>query len=245
MTRPTHTLILQSTKIIAPKVRHLVFACEGEETFNFIPGQFITLHIPHGEKPLNRSYSIANTHQQGNLIEFAASYVEKGVASELLFNMEPGDKITATGPFGRLILRDEKPARYILIATGTGVTPYRAMLKELEKRLAESKDTRVLLLFGTRIPEELLYADEFIAFAEKNPRFEYRACYSRHNPALLKPHEYFGYVHKALVDFKPDPQTDVVYLCGNPNMIDDTFAKLCEHGFTSQSVRREKYISSH
>lgn len=229
--------------MIAPQIRHLAFRVEGEERFPFIPGQFITLLIEGDDKPIRRSYSIANTHVNGsNVIEFAASYIENGIATQLLFNLQPGETVTATGPFGRLILRDEQPARYVLVATGTGVTPYRAMLDELGQRLEAQKNLRVLLLFGVRQPEDLLYRDEFVAFAQKHPNFEFRAYYSR--ARCHEPYEHQGYVHTAFADIDLKPEQDVIYLCGNPNMIDDSFALLTERGFASQNVRREKYISS-
>jgi ferredoxin-NADP reductase len=244
MSRETRTLILQQAYLIAPQVRHLVFRCANDEPFTFIPGQFITLMLEGGEKVIRRSYSIANTHVNGsNQVEFAASYVDSGVASQLLFNIQPGETVTATGPFGRLILRDEQPGRYILIATGTGVTPYRAMLDELSRRLDQQQNLQVLLLFGVRQPEELLYREEFVAFAKNYPRFQFRAYYSRARSHELYEHQ--GHVQAAFADINPDPQQDVVYLCGNPNMIDDSFALLTQRGFVSQNVRREKYISSH
>lgn len=244
MSRQTFTLTLAWAKMIAPQIRHLAFRYEGAEPFTFIPGQFITLHIQTGDKELRRSYSIANVPgEHHNQIEFAASYIEKGVASELLFNLKEGETVTATGPFGRLILREEQPARYILIATGTGVTPYRAMLKELAKRLSEQPNLQVVLLFGVRRPEDLLYREEFVALAQQQARFQFRAYYSRAVGEQV--YEYQGHVHNAFAEIKPDAATDVVYLCGNPNMIDEAYALLAERGFASQNVRREKYISSH
>jgi NAD(P)H-flavin reductase len=41
-----------------------------------------------------------------------------------------------------------------------------------------------------------------------------------------------------------DPASDVVYLCGNPNMIDEAVVNLKERGFTLKQLRREKYLSS-
>ncbi len=103
MSRKEFHLILEASEHIAPDVKHFTFLLEEGGGFEFIPGQFITLHIPTPEKVLRRSYSIANkTHQATNKIEFAASYVPAGIASELLFTLKPGDKVTATGPFGGL-----------------------------------------------------------------------------------------------------------------------------------------------
>ncbi|KAF5281507.1 hypothetical protein FQR65_LT14655 [Abscondita terminalis] len=229
MSRKEFHLILETSEQIAPDVKHFTFRYEEGESFEFIPGQFITLHIPTAEKVLRRSYSIANkTHQATNKIEFAASYVPAGTASELLFTLKPGDRLAATGPFGRLILREETPERYILVATGTGVTPYRTMLAELEQR-----------------PEDLLYRDEFIEFAEKNQWFEFHAYYSRVKLQTALNFEHTGYVLNAFTKIKPNPDQDIVYLCGNPNMVDEVFTLLVKsYAFPTEIIRREKYISS-
>ena len=246
MPRKEFHLILEASKQIAPNVKHFTFRYEEGESFDLISGQFITLHIPTSEKILRRSYSIANqTHKATNKIEFAASYVPAGVASGLLFTLKVGDTVTATGPFGRLILREEVPARYILVATGTGVTPYRTMLAELASRFKQRPCFKAILLFGVRRPEDLLYRDEFVAFAEKNSWFEFRAYYSRFKPENALDYEYSGYVLNAFSEISPNAKQDVVYLCGNPNMVDEVFALLVNgYAFPYDIIRREKYISS-
>lgn len=245
MSRKEFQLTLEASEQIAPTVKHFTFHYGEEQAFDFIPGQFITLHISTPEKILRRSYSIANkTHAPSHKLEFAASYVPEGVASDLLFTLKIGDKVTATGPFGRLILRDELPERYILVATGTGITPYRAMLTELECRFRQHP-FKVILLFGVRKPEDLLYRDEFIAFAKKNSWFEFRAYYSRFKPDGALNYEYTGYVLNAFHEIDPNPKQDIVYLCGNPNMVDEVFSLLVSsYTFPTEIVRREKYISS-
>lgn len=246
MNRKEFTLILVDSQPIASGVRHFIFKREDGEDFSFIPGQFITLHIPTPEKVLRRSYSIANnTHEPSNKIEFAASYVPEGTASDLLFAMQVGDKVVATGPFGRLTLRDELPSRYILVATGTGITPYRTMLSELVEKFKQHPCFKVILLFGVRQPDDLLYRDEFTEFVEKNPWFEFRAYYSRYTLGTLLAYERRGYVLNAFDEIEPNPKKDIVYLCGNPNMVDDVFSLLINtYRFPSDIVRREKYISS-
>jgi ferredoxin-NADP reductase len=246
MSRKEFHLILETSEQIAPDVKHFTFRYEGGASFEFIPGQFITLHIPTAEKILRRSYSIANkTHVANNKVEFAASYVPAGIASEVLFTLKPGERVTATGPFGRLILREERPERYILVATGTGVTPYRTMLAQLKQRFKLRPCFKVVLLFGVRRPEDLLYRDEFIEFAEKNPWFEFHAYYSRVKPQVTLDFEHSGYVLNAFSEINPNPKQDIVYLCGNPNMVDEVFTLLVKsYDFPTEIVRREKYISS-
>ncbi|WED43415.1 ferredoxin--NADP reductase [Legionella cardiaca] len=240
----TFPITLHDAFMLSPKVKHFVFRTEQSPAFNYLPGQFITIHFEKNEKMLKRSYSIANVPTQNNQIEFAAGYVEGGPGTELLFNLKPGDKINISGPFGRLILKDELPKRYILVATSTGVTPYRAMIEELKRRLQNNPELQVVILQGVQKHEEILYPAEFHAFAKEFPQVTFRAHLSREAAGNLQAFEYSGYVQHAFPDLSLNPENDVVYLCGNPGMIDDSFSYLKEKGFNMQQIIREKYISA-
>lgn len=245
MALTTFPLKLSGVKQLTPGVKHFQFVRTDEQAFPFIPGQFITLHIDHEGKKLRRSYSIASLPGKENTIDFAASYVEGGPASELLFNLNIGAVVEASGPTGRLVLREEDhPQRFILIATGTGTTPYRSMLVELEQRIL-AEQTQIVVMQGVRRQEDLLYGDDFLALAQKHPEhFTFGAYYSREEKTDLHPHEHTGYICKHLASLNPNPQADIVYLCGNPNMIDEAYEILKGLGFDASRVRREKYISA-
>lgn len=239
----TFPIILEDAYMLSPKVKHFIFKSLQSPVFDYLPGQFITIHFERDGKILRRSYSIANVPTQNNRIEFAAGYVEGGPGTELLFNLKPGDSIHINGPFGRLILKDDMPKRYILVATSTGVTPYRAMLAELKKRLQANPELNVIILQGVQKREDVLYSNEFIELATQFPRVIFRAHLSREQENDLMPHESIGYVQSAFPELALNPQDDVVYLCGNPSMIDDAFNYLKDHGFAMQQIIREKYIS--
>jgi ferredoxin-NADP reductase len=77
--------------------------------------------------------------------------------------------------------------RYLLIGTGTGITPYRSMLPQLERLIAD-RGIEVVLMFGARNPAELLYGDEFRAFAARHPsHFRFVPCFSRELPGRGRP----------------------------------------------------------
>lgn len=240
----TFSITLKSSQDIAHKVKHFVFHCEN---FHYVAGQFITLIFEKEGRLLRRSYSIATQpeyYQKTQCIEFAASYVENGPASELLFNLKPGDVLEASGPFGRLILKEEMPKRYIFVSTSTGVTPYRAMLGELAKRMEQDSALEIILLEGVQYKKNILYAEDFLDFAKQYSQFQFYACYSRENAENLNAHEHLGYVQSKLEALNLNPQEDVVYLCGNPGMIDDAFLMLKEKQFDVKNILREKYISN-
>jgi ferredoxin-NADP reductase len=233
--------------MIAPTVRHMAFARADGEPLPFIPGQFVQIHFPRGDKQLRRSYSIAtrpgDAENPDGALEMAVSYVAGGAATALLSAMQPGERIDASGPYGRFCLHDDDVnKRYLLIATGTGVTPYRAMLPLLEQRIRE-RGVEVIVIFGARTPAELLYGDEFAAFAERVPGFRFMPCYSREAASPARADDRRGYVQHALESLAPDGTNDIAYLCGNPDMVDACFAALKTAGLPIPHVRREKYVS--
>jgi len=243
------SLRLADSRMLAPSVRHMAFERADGAPFAFIPGQFIQIHFHYADgKPTKRSYSVATVGAGDSTpvphLEIAVSYVDGGAATQLLGNLQTGQTIDASGPYGRFCLMDpDANRRYLLVATGTGVTPYRSMLPQL-KVLMGARDVAVALVYGARNEGELLYGEEFEAFARENPNFHFYSCLSRTPRAQPRPHDRNGHVHVALTDLRPDPAHDIAYLCGNPNMVDEAFALLKDAGLPIPHIRREKYVSS-
>lgn len=235
--------------MLAPSVGHYVFARDDGQPLDFIPGQFIQVHFSYADgTATKRSYSLATIHDHalgaGETVEIAVSYIPGGAATALFEGLESGAHIDASGPYGRFCLMPgDSNQRYLFIGTGTGVTPYRAMLPLIEKLIAE-RGIEVVLLFGARTPEELLYADDFRAFADAHPQFRFVPCFSRELPEHPHADVRHGYVQQFLAEFSPNPATDIAYLCGNPNMVDACFEQLKADGLPVAQIRREKYVSS-
>ena len=246
-------LKLVSRRMLAPTVAHLAFTRDDGQPLDFIPGQFLQVHFQYADgTPARRSYSLATIRDHalgpGEEVEIAVSYVPGGAATALFEGLEPGGTVQASGPFGRFCLQPaDDNRRYLLIGTGTGVTPYRSMLPLLEQAMA-SRGVEVVLLFGARSPAELIYGDEFRAFAERHPGFRFVPCFSRELPAPGSAQDHpdvrHGYVQQFLDGFAPSADGDIAYLCGNPDMVDACFAALKDHGLPVARIRREKYVSN-
>ena len=246
-------LKLVSRRMIAPTVAHLSFLRDDGQPLDYIPGQFIQVHFAYADgAPARRSYSLATQHDHalgaGEAVEIAVSYVAGGAATALFEGMPIGGAVDASGPFGRFCLMpNDANRRYLLIGTGTGITPYRAMLPQLDT-LMRTRRVEVVLLQGARTPEELLYGEEFRAFAEAHAGFRYLPCLSRELPAAGSAQAHadvrHGYVQNVLPELSPDPAADIAYLCGNPNMVDACFEALKAHGLPVPQIRREKYVSN-
>ncbi|MBT2144387.1 MULTISPECIES: FAD-binding oxidoreductase [unclassified Rhodanobacter] len=241
-------LRLVDSRMLAPAVRHLVFERADGQPLAFQPGQFLQVHFHYDDgTATKRSYSVATVgdgHSPVQRIEIAVSYVEGGAATKLLGELPLSGVIDASGPYGRFCLQEtDSHPRYLLLATGTGVTPYRAMLPQIEKLLAKG-DREVVLLYGARTEAELLYGEEFEAFAQTHPGFIFHGCLSREARATPRPTDRSGHVQNVLAELGPRAERDIAYLCGNPNMVDAAFTALKEFGLPVPQIRREKYISS-
>lgn len=134
-------LRLADSFMLAPSVRHLSFERADGQPLAFVPGQFLQVHFQYDDgKPTKRSYSVGTIGDGAGpveRIEIAVSYVDGGAATKLLGGLKAGETVDASGPYGRFCLMDaDQNQRYILIATGTGVTPYRAMLPQVASLIA-------------------------------------------------------------------------------------------------------------
>jgi ferredoxin-NADP reductase len=218
---------------IAPDVRHFEFEAVGADRLEFAPGQFVSFTADVDGKPITRAYSLASAPIGTNRFDLCLNRVENGKLSPRIFAMQPGDTMVMTAPLGTFTLRE--PARdSILIATGTGITPFRAYLQTF---LAQGAPGFTLLL-GARYEAGLLYREEFEAMARRYPHFRFWPTLSRPEPTWSGRS---GHVQAHLAE-AIGGRTDVdFYLCGLAQMVDDVRAMLKDMGFDRKQIRSEKY----
>jgi benzoyl-CoA 2,3-epoxidase subunit A len=156
-------------------VRHIVLDF-GNQIFPVLEGQSIGVIPPgtdaSGKPHYLRMYSVASARDGERagynnlaltvkrvLLEEEGKQI-KGVASNYLCDLQKGDKVHVTGPFGdRFLMPNHQGSNLIMICTGTGAAPMRAMTEYRRRLLTNSKavDGKLMLFFGARSPEELPY----------------------------------------------------------------------------------------
>lgn len=218
---------------IGDDVRHFVFEAPEKEVLDFIPGQFMSLSTVVDEKRITRAYSIASP-PQGNLFEICLNRVEDGKLSPRLFDMQVGDQIDFQGPLGYFVLRH--PANdSIFVATGTGITPFRSILKA---HLPAHPRHQFTLVFGVRYERNIMYRDEFEKMTATHPSFRFWPTLSRPSPEW---EGRTGHVQAHVLEAIGERRDVDVYICGLKLMVDDVRAKLKELGFDRKRIIFEKY----
>lgn len=218
---------------IGEEVRHFVFEATETEKLDFVAGQFMSASSMIDGKRFTRAYSIASA-PQGNLFELCLNRVKEGKLSPLLFEMQVGDSMEFRGPLGYFVLRH--PANdSVMIATGTGIAPFRSMLKA---HLPAHTAQKFTLLFGVRYERNLMYRDEFEMMAADFPNFRFW-------PTLSRPDEGWtsrrGHVQEHMLEAIGDRRDIDVYICGLKLMVDDVRARLQDLGFERKHIIFEKY----
>lgn len=208
--------------------------------FQFAPGQFLSLVVPQGFRAkIKRCYSFALAPEQSKMsgYEICVKLVDNGRGSEFLQSLIVGDRFRILAPYGDFKLKIEAhqdPKHVVLVATGTGIAPFRSMLEQLEKLVHMGK--KVHLLAGVRSEDEVLYASEF-----QKAGVDVRYCVSKPGPNWAGKK---GRVTDLLEDLKNQialKNTDF-YLCGNGNMVHSVSAMLIENlGVAKESVISENF----
>jgi MocE subfamily Rieske [2Fe-2S] domain protein len=164
-----------------------------------------------------------------------------GIGSAYVFNLKPGDIVTAIGPFGDFHLKPTQ-REMVYIGGGAGMAPLRAHLSHLFE--TQRTQRKVSFWYGARSGQEIFYADYFTTLAKQFPNFTF-------NLALSSPLEedhwtgHVGLIHEvALAQYlqnHPNPKAVEYYLCGPPMMIKACRKMLSDLGVKPASIAYDEF----
>ncbi|MET0534422.1 MAG: 2Fe-2S iron-sulfur cluster-binding protein [Steroidobacter sp.] len=220
---------IEGTQRLAPDIMAVFLRLPANEYFHFAPGQYLDIMLPQNRR---RSFSIASTPRDGQLVELHVRRVSSGEFTQQLFDGAL-DKalLRIEGPLGQFWFRRESPRPALLIGGGTGYAPLRSMLHSL----LEVGDRRPLYLYWGAQTQHDLYEDAHIReLCEQHPNLHYV-------PVLSAPHGQDqwlgrqGWVHAVALADNPDIARFDVYASGPPVMVETI-----RHEFTQQGLPAEQ-----
>ena len=226
------TAALFSLRVQAPKLR-------------FEAGQFVRIGLEIGGELVARPFSFVNPPDDP-VLEFYGIVVPEGPLSPLLARLKPGDSLqVADNPAGWLILSEVPPAEELwLVATGTGIAPFLAMLRT---QAPWQRYRRVILVHGVRRADELVYRDMVEELMRTHPGcLSYVRFVSREKLAGALD----GRIPAAVADGRLEaaaapiaPARSQFMLCGNPEMLKDMTAALAARGLKKHRRRSPGQIT--
>ncbi len=206
-------------------------------SFDFLPGQFVTLDLPIHEKVNKRwrSYSIASWPDGTNVFELVIVLDEKGAGTPYLFeNIQVGSELTFRGAQGVFTLKEPLENDIFMICTGTGIAPFRSMINHIKNHNIPNNGLH--LIFGCRTRDNLLYYDEMKQLEKEVVGFHYHPILSREQWEGKT-----GYVHIVYEELCKDRKPATFFLCGWKGMIDEAKKKIMEMGYDKKAIHQEIY----
>jgi CDP-4-dehydro-6-deoxyglucose reductase len=210
---------------VADDVIVLSLQLPATERLQYRAGQYIEFLLKDGKR---RSYSMANAPHLDDHITLHIRHLPGGLFTEHVFNtMKERDILRFEGPLGTFFLREDSDKPMVLLASGTGFAPIKAIIEHA----ANKKIARPMVLYwGGRRPKDLYMHALCEEWARTLPNFSYVPVVS---DAL--PEDQWsgrtGFVHRAVIDDLPDLSSYQVYACGAPVMVDSAkrdFVSICK-----------------
>lgn len=210
------------------------------ETLRFKAGQFVTFDLPIHEKKSKRwrSYSIVSPPSESNEFELLIGFVPNGPGSKYFWNeVKIGSTISFKGPAGIFILPEKIESDICLIATSTGIAPFRSILLDLANHPRQLKN--LFLIFGARFQKDIFYREELEQLQHKIPGFKFIVTLSRENSAGYTGRK--GYVHAVYEELFSDNHPALFYVSGWRNMIDEAKQRIVAMGYERKMIHVELY----
>lgn len=217
---------------LAEDVLRVVLRLPPNNVLRYLPGQYVNIIAAGG---LRRSYSIANAPRGDNTLEFFIRRVDAGAMSAYWFGQAAvNDLLRLDGPRGSYYLREPAGRDVLLLATGTGIAPIKAMLESLAG--AEGQPRSIQLLWGGRTPADLFWQPAFDALP-----LQYTPVLSRADAGWAGAR---GHVQQVLLATQPNLDQTDVYACGSPAMIAGARQALVAAGLAPGRFHSDAFVSS-
>lgn len=257
--RPAIATVSGNLRLTGPEsdvdIRHIVLDF-GKTVFPLLEGQSIGIVPPgtdaNGRPHHVRLYSVASPRDGERpgfnnvaltikrIVEDEAGNPVHGVASNYLCDLDRGAEVRVTGPFGTTFLMPDDPnARLIMICTGTGSAPFRAMTERRRRRKLRGVRGSLHLFFGARRRSELPYFGPLMKLP--GSLIDTELAFSRETDAPP------AYVQDRLRARAADiarllaDEDTCIYICGHKRMesgVDAALADICSaHGLHWPQLR--------
>lgn len=213
------TITLVEKKYEGSNIYTFIFNCDEDITWN--PGQHGIFKISH--KKINRprrAFSIASLSEDNKIIISTRIDENPSEFKEALSELEVGMSMEMRGPVGGLYKESNKMK--IMVATGIGITPYRAIIKSLKK----NSDMNFKMLYLSK-KDNFIYQD--IINCEKNENIQ---CFTERNN-MISTLDNLVKIYSNKANY---------YIVGAPKVTNSISKRLREVGVYKRNINKDKFL---
>ncbi|MBK9307175.1 MAG: FAD-dependent oxidoreductase [Nitrospira sp.] len=233
MAEPTQRATVLSIADLTPHVRQLVIRPQTSK-ISFQPGQWVSLKLPVGPKPpLNRAYSMAAPASPTGELTLVLDRVPGGLGSNYLYQLNSGDEIPLSGPYGNFMLPHTLDRELIMIGRYTGLVPLRCILKQM---FLSAIQTPIRLIAVAPNEEEILFQQEWLSMAAQHPLFRYLPLVAQSGEV-----EAVEKTLGMLASLMGEQAKVIPLLCGTKAFVRPLRAYFTEQGYERKEVKVETY----
>ena len=202
-------------------------------TFPFKAGQAISLLIP-GD-PKKRFYSISSSPTEKDHLDITIKADQGQNLYGSLFSLKKGAQVEIAGPMGSFILPEPLKGPFYFLAGGSGVTPFRAMIKFI---LDTQPATDMWLFHSVRTPDDLIFKDQLLAWTQ-NPTFHFVPTFTRTTEFDIEGET--GRIGETLLHKHLKMSEGTFFLCGPKEFVTDMEHTLRRLNVPAERIRRENW----
>jgi NAD(P)H-flavin reductase/ferredoxin len=218
----THDIHMIKLKLADPK------------QIEYASGQFFEIDVPDLDE--TRAYSMANKFDGGNIIEFHVKRVKDGKGSNYMCDLQLGEVVTGSGPYGKMQLRDRNKD-LVFVAGGSGMAPIKSLLEELFFHPFEKE---AWFFYGARTKKDLYLIEEWEELSKRYSNFHFVPALSDPNPSDGWEGE-TGYIADVIGRKLENMKGMDAYLCGPPIMIETTCDVLYKGGLKGNNISFDEF----
>ncbi len=206
------TAVIEKITPIQDDILEYTFKFISPEKVDYNEGQFILVKIQDNPE-MYRAFSISSYNTDSTRLSVTIKKMEDGYGTNIIFDQfKEGNKVELEGPMGRELVIDKSAEKVILVAGGIGITPFKAIVKDLVKHSGNLKDFK--LIYGANYESEFIYDDEFKNLQSESNKFDYIKVVAFDENWKGKK----GFVTDVMKDM--DLQGYKIYMCGPKPMTD-------------------------
>lgn len=234
------TLKLAEVEVVTHNVKTFRFKPPqgGSIPFDYLPGQFLTLHIAPQGVAMKRSYTIASTPTWRDRIEITVKRESHGVVSRWLHDeLRVDDEVEIEAPNGTFIFTGAEAESVVLVGAGVGITPMMSVVRYL-------RDTgwpgQVHLVVGFRSPRDFIFREELEAPQNRYRNLSVTATVT--NPGSDLWTGKIGRIGQVLLsECVPDIAGRRAHVCGPPAMMEEVKRHLLGLGVDRAEIKTEAF----